>query len=107
MMGAYNSTRHATTGFSPYMLTSGTEKAIFVTYLYPEFVTQSFESHEAYVDHIISRQQKIHDLVRRNAHQAQRRQKLNYDQNIRAKTYSVGEPVGVFCRYIPQKEHPN
>ena len=105
-MGVYNSTRHATTGFSPYMLTRGTENAIPLTYLYPEFVTQSFESHEAYVDHIISRQREIHDLVRRNAHQAQRRQKLNYDQNVRAKTYSVGEPVWVFCRYIPQKGTP-
>ena len=29
VMGAYNSTRPATTGFSPYMMTRGTEKAIF------------------------------------------------------------------------------
>ena len=28
VIGAYNSTRHATTGFSPYMLTRGVEKAI-------------------------------------------------------------------------------
>ena len=28
VLGAYNSTRHATTGFSPYILTRGTEKAI-------------------------------------------------------------------------------
>ena len=28
VLGAYNSARHATTGFSPYMLTRGTEKAI-------------------------------------------------------------------------------
>ena len=74
--------------------------------MYPEFVTQSFESNEAHVDHIFSKQQEIHDLVRRNAHQAQRRQKLKYDQNIRAKAYSVGEPVWVFCRYIPQKGTP-
>ena len=71
--------------------------------MYPEFAAQSFESHEAYVDHIIARQQKIHNLVGRNAHQAQRRQKLKYDQTISAKPYSVGEPVWVFCRYIPQK----
>ena len=83
------------------MLTRVTEKAIPLTYLYPEFVTQSFESHEAFVDHIISRQQEIHDLMRRNAHQAQRRQKLKYDQNIRTKAYMVGEPVWVSCSYIP------
>ena len=45
VMGAYNSTRHATTGFSPYMLTRGMEKAIPLTFLYPEYATQSFKSH--------------------------------------------------------------
>ena len=64
VLGAYNSTRHATTGFSPYMLTRGTEKAIPLTYLYPEFATQSFPRHDAYVDHVLARQQEIHDLVR-------------------------------------------
>ena len=44
VMGAYNSTRHATTGFSPYMLTRGTEKAIPFTYLFPEFTDRSFAS---------------------------------------------------------------
>ena len=103
VLGAYNSTRHATTGFSPYMLTRGTEKAIPLAYLYPEFATQSFDSQEAYVDHVIVRQQEIHDLVRRNTHQAQLRQKLKYDRALRAKAYEIGEPVWVFCRYIPQK----
>ena len=73
VLGAYNSTRHATTGFSPYILTRGTEKAIPLTYIYPEFATQSFPTHDAYVDHVLARQQEIHDLVRRNTHQAQLR----------------------------------
>ena len=83
VLGAYNSTRHATTGISPYMLTRGTEKAIPLTYLYPEFATNSL--HDAYVDHVLARHQEIHDLVRRNTHQAQLRQKLKYDRAIRAK----------------------
>ena len=106
VLGAYNSTRHATTGFSPYMLTRGTEKAIPLTYLYPEFATQSFHTHDAYVDHVLARQQEIHDLVRRNTHQAQLRQKLKYDRAIRAKTYAKGNLVWVFCRYVPQKGSP-
>ena len=65
VLGAYNSTRHATTGFSPYMLTRGTEKAIPLTYLYPEFATQPFPTHDAYVDHVLARQQETHDLVRK------------------------------------------
>ena len=106
VMGAYNSTRHATTRFSPYMLTRGFEKAIPLTFSYPEFATQSFESHEAYVDHVLARQQEIHDFVRRNTLQAQQRQKHKYDRAIRAKAYEVGEPVWVFCRYIPLEGSP-
>ena len=87
VMGAYNSTRHATTGFSPYMLTRGKEKAILLTFLYPEFAAKSFETHEAYVDHVLARQQEIHDLVRRNTQQAQLRQKLKYDRVIQARAH--------------------
>ena len=106
VLGAYNSTRHATTGFSPYMLTRGTEKAIPLTYLYPEFASRSFPTHDAYVDHVLARVQEIHDLVRRNTHQAQLRQKLKYDRAIQAKAYNPGDLVWVFCRYVPQKGSP-
>ena len=106
VMGAYNSTRHATTGFSPYMLTRGVEKTIPLTFLYPEFAANSFETYEAYVDHVLARQQEIHDLVRRNTHQAQLRQKLKYDRAIQARAYQPGELVWVFCRYVPQKGSP-
>ena len=103
VLGAYNSTRHAATGFSPYMLTRGTEKAKPLTYLYHEFATQSFPTHDAYVDHVLARQQETHDLVRRNTRQSQLRQKLKYDCAIRAKAYAKGDLVWVFCRYVPQK----
>ena len=103
IMGAYNSTRHATTGFSPYMLTRGVEKTIPLTFSYPEFAIRSFESYEAYVDHVLARQQEIHDLVRRNTHQSQLRQKLKYDSAIQARAYQPGDLVWVFCRYVPQK----
>ena len=106
VIGAYNSTRHATTGFSPYMLTRGIEKAIPLASLYPEFAAKSFDTHEAYVDHVLARQQEIHDLVRHNTHQAQLRQKLKYDRAIRARAYQPGELVWVFCRYVPQKGSP-
>ena len=106
VMGAYNSTRHATTGFSPYMLTRGVEEAIPLTFLYLEFAARSFETHEVYVNHVLARQQEIHDLVRRNTHQAQLRQKLKYHRAIQARAYQPGELVWVFCRYVPQKGSP-
>ena len=83
------------------MLTRGTEKAIPLTYLYPECAT-----HDAYIDHVLARQQEIHDLVRRNAHQAQLQQKLKYDRAIQAKAYMKGNLILVFRRYVPQKCTP-
>ena len=55
---------------------------------------------------MLARQQEIHDLVRRNTHQAQLRQKLKYDRTIQARAYQPGELVWVFCRYVPQKGSP-
>ena len=49
---------------------------------------------------------EIHDLVRRNTHQPQVRQKLNYDRSIQARAYQPGDLVWVFCRYVPQKGAP-
>ena len=74
--------------------------------MYPEFAAKSFGTHEAYVDHVLARQQEIHDLVRRNTNQAQLRQKLKYDRVIRARAYQPGELVWVLCRYVPQKGSP-
>ena len=106
VLGAYNSTHHATTGISPYMLTRGIEKTIPLTYFYPEFATQSFATYDAYVDHVLARQHEIHDLVRRNTQQALSTQKLKYHRAIRAKAYKQGDLVWLFCQYVPQKGSP-
>ena len=55
---------------------------------------------------MLARQQQIHDLVRRNTHQAQLRQKLKYDRAIRAEAYTKRDLVWDFCRYVPQKGSP-
>ena len=55
---------------------------------------------------MLARQQEIHDLLRRNTHQAQLRQKLKYYRAIRAEAYAKGALVWVFCRYVPQKCSP-
>ena len=57
-------------------------------------------------DHVLAHQQEVQDLVRRKTHQAQLRQKLDYDRTIRAKACQPGELLWVFCRYIPQKGSP-
>ena len=102
VLGAYNSTRHATTGFSPYMLQHGAEKSIPLSFIYPEFAAREFESKEEFVEHLLARQQEIHELVRRNTHQAQIRQKQKFDRHLKAKAHVVGDAVWVFCHIIPK-----
>ena len=101
VLGAYSSTRHSTTGFSPYMLTHGIEKSIPLSFLHPEFATNNFETHQQFVQHLVAGQREIHDLVRRNTHQAQLRQKKQFDKGVKANAYSVGDDVWVFCHDIP------
>ena len=43
VMGAYNSTRHASTGYTPYLLLTGQEKLIPLSFLYPEFAVEEYE----------------------------------------------------------------
>ena len=79
------------------MLTRGVEKAIPLTFLYPEFATLSFESHESYVDHVLAR----------NKHQAQLLQKFKYDRAVQSRAYQPGDVVWVFCRYVHRRAHLN
>ena len=102
ILGAYNSTRHATTGFSPYMLQHGAEKSIPLSFIYPEFAARGFNSEEEFVEHLLARQQEIHELVRRNTHQEQLRQKLKFDRHLKAKAHAVGDAVWAFCHIIPR-----
>ena len=101
VLGAYNSTRHATTGFSPYMLQQGAEKSIPLSFINPEFAAREFESKEEFVEHLLARQQEIHEL-RRNTHQAQVRQKQKFDRHLKAKAHAVGDAVWVFGHIIPK-----
>ena len=48
-----------------------------------------------------ARRQEVHDLVRRDTHQAQLRQTLKYDRAIQPREF-----VWVFCHHVPQKGSP-
>ena len=37
VVGAYNSTQHSTTGISPFMMLTGRERAMPITFFYPEY----------------------------------------------------------------------
>ena len=103
MMGAYNSTEHFTTGISPHMMLTGHEKALPLTFFYPEYEGKR-TAPQTYVREVIRRQQDLNDLCRRNTQQAQFRQKKRFDKRTAdAKAYSVGDYVWVFQEVVPPK----
>ena len=102
VVGAYNSTHHSTTGISPFMLT-GRERAMPLTFFYPEYEGKK-TSPQAYVKEAIRRQQELNELCRRNTAQAQMRQREKYDEKIlQAKPYAVGQYAWFFQNVIPPK----
>ena len=82
------------------MLQHGAEKSIPLSFIYLQFAAREFESKEEFVEHLLARQHEIHELVRRNTHQAQVRQKQKFDRHLKAKTHAVGDAVWVFCHII-------
>ena len=74
VMGAYNSTEHSTTGISPHKMLTGHEKALPLTFFYPEYDGKK-TAPQTYVREVIRRQQDLNDLCGRNTQQAQIRQK--------------------------------
>ena len=103
VMGAYNSTGHSTTGISSYIMLTGHEKALSLTFSYPEYEEKK-TAPQTYVRDVIRSQQELIGLCRRNTQQAQIRQKKRDDKSTAdAKTYSVGEYFWVFHELVPPK----
>ena len=60
-------------------------------------------THDAYIDRLLTRKQKIHDLVRRNTHQAKLRQKVKYDRAIRTWAYQLVRLYGSFVLHSAKR----
>ena len=72
----YKSTQHSTTGISLLMMLTGREKAMALTFCYPDYEAKK-TSPQANVREAIKRQQELNDLFRRKTVQAQKRQRKN------------------------------
>ena len=103
--GVYNATVHASTGVTPYQILTGREKTTPLGYYFPEFLQKKFRSKQDYVNDTLRRQQEIHELVRHNTGQAQRRQRKYFDQRLKQSlAYRVGDLVWVFTKAVPKTE---
>ena len=85
----------------------GAEKSIPTLFNHPEFAARGFDSKEEFVEHLLARQQEIHELVRSNTHQAKLREKLKFDRHLKAKAHAVSDSGWVFCHIIPRGSSRN
>ena len=100
VMRAYNSTHHSITGISPHMMLTGHDKALPLTFSYPEYEGKKI-SPQVYVRDETRRQQELNDLDRRKMQQAQAKHRKRVDKKAAgAKIYSVKDCV---CQSYQQK----
>ena len=74
---AYNSTFNYRV--SPFMMMTGRERAMPLTFFYPEYEGKK-TSPQAYLKKAVRRQQELNELCRGNSAQAQMRQRKKYDK---------------------------
>ena len=105
VVGAYNSTQHSTTRINPFMMLTGRERAMPLTFFYPEYEGKK-TSPQAYVKEAVKRQQELNEICRRNTAQAQMRQRKKYDEKIlQAKLYGWASTTGCSrMLYLPRRQ---
>ena len=101
-MCAYNSTRHSTTGFLPFMFWHGREKRIPLMSLFPKR-EKGFLNCKEYLQNTFRRSAKIQQIARVNAKEAQIRQKRNYEKDaVHMHPFKQGDEVLVSVKVIPR-----
>ena len=103
VMGAYNSAEHSTTGISPHMMLTGHEKALPLTFFYPEYEGNK-TAPQTYVRDVIRREQELNDLCGRNTQQAKFDKKEDSVKGLRMQKTAQSEIMsGCSRRYFYQR----
>jgi hypothetical protein len=105
-LAAYNSTRHASTGFSPNMLMLGKEVSTPLSYFYPSQGDTPTNDAQVYVQNLLKKQREVRRIARHNLKQAQLRQKKQFDKRVKSLVpFKVGDQVQVRVRVIAPGIH--
>ena len=99
---AYNTSVHATTGYTPFYLMHGYEARLPVDVVYGSAPQKSTSSHD-YVADMHQRITTAFEKVRERTGQEQLRQKQYYDQKVHGAPFQVGDLVWLWQPAVPRK----
>ena len=89
----YNSTKHDTTGYSPYFLLFGREPRLPIDVLLPAPQLEISKSPTTYVADLRKRMKYVHELVEARIKKAGEANKELYDRKVRGATLQPGDQV--------------
>jgi len=95
-MSAYRASRHESTGYTPNMLTLGTEVRAPADIMYGSLDEPSEETYDDYVESMRERMTTAYEETRAALRKAAERNKRYYDVRVRAKEYTKGQWVYYF-----------
>ena len=94
LVHAYNSTRHDTTGVSPFSLMFGREPRLPVDLAFDiQHPMEKKQPISKYIDNLKKKLRLSYDLAQKNIRKSQERQKEHYDKKVRGATVEVGDRV--------------
>ncbi|XP_055928680.1 uncharacterized protein LOC129959814 [Argiope bruennichi] len=92
---AYSTTKHDTTGFTPFYLIHGRELETPLDTMLP-LCSKEFSQEDDYVSHLINKAEESRQLARARTLEAQQKDRRRYDSKHRIVAYEPGDWVGNF-----------
>ena len=106
LMLAYHTSRHETTGATPFSLVYGREAKLPEYILFNSPTAEKVTTSHGYAEALKERIQQAYPRVRDHSAVEQRKQKANYDQLAQASTFETGCLVWLHCPAVPRGKSP-